>query len=245
MTSTPDLASDSAAEAAGEAVPGAVPDAVTDSVKDSVKEAVTDAVRIGGQLVDLGLSPGASGNISVRVGERTYMSPTGVSLGELRAEDLSVMDAEGTQLAGLRASKEYPLHAAMYAKDPQAGAVIHLHSAQAMAASCLPPASARSALPPVTPYLVMRVGRVPFVGYAPPGSVELGDELSRVEGLFHGALLANHGLIVAGRDMEQALDRAVEVEEACRLYVQLFGAPARWLSEDDVAVLTERHGMPW
>lgn len=237
MTSTPDLATDSVADAAGEAVTGAVTGAV--------KEAVTDAVRIGGQLVDLGLSPGASGNISVRVGERTYMSPTGVSLGALRAEELSVMAADGTQLAGLRASKEYPLHAAMYAKDPEAGAVIHLHSAQAMAASCLPPASARSALPPVTPYLVMRVGRVPFVGYAPPGSVELGDELSRVEGLFHGALLANHGLIVTGRDMEQALDRAVEVEEACRLYVQLFGAPARWLSDDDVAVLTERHGTPW
>lgn len=233
MTSTPDLATDPVGDAGSDAAPETAP------------PAVTDAVRIGRQLVDLGLSPGASGNISVRVGERTHMSPTGVSLGELRAQDLSVMAADGTQLGGLRASKEYPLHAAMYAKDPEAGAVIHLHSAQAMAASCLPPASERSALPPVTPYLVMRVGRVPHVGYAPPGSVELGEELSRVAGLFHGALLANHGLIVAGRDMDQALDRAVEVEEACRLYVQLFGAPARWLSDDDVAVLTERHGTPW
>ncbi|KAA9393052.1 aldolase [Kocuria coralli] len=211
----------------------------------TIPEATVDAARVGRRVVELGLSPGASGNLSVRAEGVTYMSPTGVSLSALDPEQLAVMSAEGVQLSGPRASKEYPLHEAMYAKDPEARAVIHLHSAQAMAASCLRPASERSALPPVTPYLVMRVGRVPSVAYAPPGSKELGEELASVEGLFHGALLANHGLIVSGRDLAQALDRAVEVEEACRLYVQLFDAPARWLTEDDVAVLTQRYGTPW
>jgi len=204
------------------------------------------AVVMGGRrVVDLGLSPGSSGNLSARGEDALYMSPTGVSLGALQEDQLSIISLAGEQIAGPKASKELPLHTAMYAKDPVAQVVLHLHSPHATAVSCLKAYSERSALPAVTPYLVMRVGRVPRVPYAPPGSADLGERMLEIEGSFHGALLANHGLIVSGKDVEQAIDRAIEIEESCRIYLQLLGTPAQWLTQDQAAQLSQTYGTDW
>ncbi|WP_192591200.1 class II aldolase/adducin family protein [Nesterenkonia halotolerans] len=202
-------------------------------------------VAAGRRVVDLGLSPGSSGNLSIKDNGSLYMSPTGVQLGGLDADQLSVISPAGEQIGGAKASKELPLHAAMYQKDPAARAVLHLHSPQATAASCLVPHTSHSALPAVTPYLVMRVGRVPHVPYAPPGSVDLGERILDVTGAFHGALLANHGLIVSGETFDQAIDRAIEIEESCRIYRELFGLPAQWLSDEQARQLSHTYGTHW
>ncbi|CAL9601604.1 3-oxo-tetronate 4-phosphate decarboxylase [Nocardiopsis dassonvillei] len=208
-------------------------------------EAAGELCTAGRRAVGLGLSPGASGNISVRADGVTLMSPTGVSLGGLEPDGLSVLDADGRHVDGPPPSKEFPLHRAMYRRVPQARAVVHLHSPHATAASCLPPWSPGSALPPVTPYLVMRVGRVPLVPYAAPGSARLAENVSALPGRFAAALLANHGSLVAAADPAAALEGAVELEEASRIVVALHGREYSVLAPEDVRELTERHGTSW
>ncbi|ADH67753.1 MULTISPECIES: class II aldolase/adducin family protein [Nocardiopsis] len=209
------------------------------------REAARELCAVGRRAVELGLSPGASGNVSARAGGLTLMSPTGVSLRDLDPEGLSVLDGAGEHVAGPPPSKEFPLHQAMYRRVPDAGAVVHLHSPHACAASCLPAWSEASALPPVTPYLVMRVGQAPLVPYAAPGSDRLADNLSRLPGRFRAALLANHGSIVAASGPAAALDGAVELEEASRIVVSLRGSEFSVLSPEDVRELTGRYGTDW
>lgn len=207
-----------------------------------------DAGRLcaaGRRAVDLGLSPGASGNVSVRSGDLTLMSPTGVPLSELDPGELSVLDDSGRHVDGPAPSKEFPLHLAMYRRVQRAGAVVHLHSPHTVAASCLPAWSKTSALPPITPYLVMRVGQAPLVPYAAPGSARLAENLDELPGDFRAALLANHGSLVAAADPAAALDGAIELEEASRIVVSLQGREFSVLTPEDVRELTERYGTVW
>jgi len=214
-------------------------------VNDATTEAARRLCEAGRRAVDLGLSPGASGNVSVRAGDLTLMSPTGVSLRDLDPEGLAVLDAAGEHVAGPPPSKEYPLHLAMYERVTDARAVVHLHSPHATAASCLPAWSAASALPPVTPYLVMRVGQAPLVPYAAPGSARLAENLTGLTGAFRAALLANHGSLMAAADPQAALDGAIELEEASRIVVSLRGSEFSVLTDDDVRELTARYGTTW
>ncbi|MFF5991177.1 class II aldolase/adducin family protein [Prauserella flavalba] len=205
----------------------------------------TELVAAAARLAELGLSPGSSGNVSVREGEEIVMSPTGADLAALDAERLSVLDDAGTLLAGPRASKEFPLHRAFYRRDPAFTAIVHLHSACASAVSCLAPWSERSALPPITPYFVMRVGQTPLVPYADPGDPAQAESIERLAWPFRAALLANHGLVVAGRTVAEALDAAIELEEASKLLLLLGDRPIRTLEESDAVRLGERYGSPW
>lgn len=204
----------------------------------------------GRELESLGLSPGSSGNISVRVGDELHMSPTGVALGSLSPSELSVLgpDAQGgaVHVRGPQPSKEVALHDAFYRRNPQLRCVIHLHSTYAVAVSCLPAWSAYSALPPITPYLLMRVGNMPLVPYAAPGDAAQAQSLTELDFPFHAALLQNHGPVVAGVTVGEALARAVEVEEAAKIALALGNRPdVRVLNEREAAVLSDRYGQPW
>lgn len=231
---------------------------------DDAREAL---VRAGAELAAAGLSPGTSGNISIRDGDRVYMSPTGVPLGSLHAHELAVLDldapvssasfdaratsadigapASSAHIDGPAPSKEFPLHRAFYRRERSVTAVVHLHSPHAAAYSCLAPWSERSAIPPVTPYFVMRAGQTPLIPYAAPGSVEQADALESLAFPFRSALLANHGPIVAGATMEQAVGAAVEVEEVTRILLLLGSTSPRLLTERDAIELAERYGSPW
>jgi 3-dehydro-4-phosphotetronate decarboxylase len=202
-------------------------------------------VEAGRQLVDLGLSPGASGNLSVREGDQVAITPTGVVLGELDVDGLSLLDLDGTVVAGPMPSKEFPLHLAMYRRDPAADSVVHVHSAHAVAVSCLPAWSERSAVPPLTPYFVMRVGQVPMIGYAAPGDPQQAHDVEALPFDFRAALLQNHGSLVATTGMDAAVAAAVELEETCRLLLLLAGRPGRVLTEEETATLAARYGSPW
>jgi 3-dehydro-4-phosphotetronate decarboxylase len=202
-------------------------------------------VEAGRQLVELGLSPGASGNLSVREGNRMAITPTGVLLGELDVDGLSLLELDGTVVAGPKPSKEFPLHLAMYRRDPAADSVVHVHSAHAVAVSCLPAWSERSAVPPLTPYFVMRVGQVPLIGYAAPGDPRQAGDVEDIPFDFRAALLQNHGSLVATMGMEDAVAAAVELEETCRLLLLLGGRPARLLTGEEAATLAARYGSPW
>ena len=194
-------------------------------------------IRACRHLSAAGLSPGSSGNVSVRIGSRIIATPTGSSLRSVTEEQLATTPAD--QDGSPRPTKELPLHAAMYAAHPEATAVIHLHSPYATAIACLPPADGGLApLPPLTPYRVMRLGDVPLVPYAPPGSGELASGVAAAAPGHPVLLLANHGPIVAAASLEAAIDLAEELETAAQLTFLLRDTPAVALDADAVADLT-------
>lgn len=205
----------------------------------------SELVEVARDLAAQGLSPGSSGNVSSRVGELILMSRTGARLAELTVDDLAAIDMAGEHVAGPPATKELPLHLALYRRDPATASVIHLHSPYAVAASCLEPWSAASALAPLTPYFVMRVGSTPLVPYAHPGDPRQAAVVEAMPGRFRAALLQRHGSIVAGADASSSAAAAIELEEACRLKVLLAGVPHGILSEDEALDLAERYGSVW
>jgi ribulose-5-phosphate 4-epimerase/fuculose-1-phosphate aldolase len=207
------------------------------SPDDALAQARSAIVRACRHLSAAGLSPGSSGNVSVRVGAHIVATPTGSSLRSLTEEQLAVTPSgeEGAP----RPTKELPLHAAMYAAHPEANAVIHLHSPYATAIACLPPGvDGHAILPPLTPYRVMRLGDVPLVPYARPGSAELASGVAAAAPGHPVLLLANHGPVVAARTLEAAIDLAEELETAAQLTLLLKQAPAVALDAAAIAALT-------
>lgn len=213
-------------------------------------ELIHSMVRAGRELAELGLSPGSSGNASVRVGPEMFISPTGVSMSRLAPDSLSriSLDASnwGEHVGGPAPSKEFPLHLAMYAREPEAVSVIHLHSFSSVACSCLPAWASWSALPPLTPYFVMRVGQTPLIDYAPPGDPRQAASVQELPIAFQGVLLQNHGQLTVGKTVEQAQERAIEIEETARLRVVLYEqSDVRLLEEEEVFALSDKYGTPW
>ncbi|WP_203433108.1 class II aldolase/adducin family protein [Jiangella asiatica] len=192
-------------------------------------------IRACRRLAALGLSPGGSGNVSVRVGDQVFVTPTGSSLGRVTEDDLAVLTADGTSLSANRPSKEFPLHLAAYRVRPRAQAIVHLHSVHAVAASCL-----ADPLPTLTPYQVTRLGPLPVAPYAPPGSQDLADGVAALMAGHHAVLMANHGSVVAADDVDLAADLAEELDSTAKLALLLRGLPHHELPPDAVAGPTSR-----
>jgi ribulose-5-phosphate 4-epimerase/fuculose-1-phosphate aldolase len=213
---------------------------------DAALALIGELIDAGMAVVAAGLSPGSSGNISARGADgRVFITPGGSSLGALDPDRISVLSADGEWLSGDKPSKEAGLHLALYRKNPSHNAVVHVHSAQAVAASCVLPWSESSALPPLTPYFVMRAGQTPLVPYRAPGSAELGTLLLAIDYPFSSALLQNHGQVTSARTLAGAIDAAVEVEEASRMALITAGHERRLLTDDEISELTEHYGSDW
>ena len=174
------------------------------------------------------------------VGADAFAAP-----GDLAPDDLSVLDLTGAHLGGPAPSKEVALHLAMYAKDPAHTAVVHVHSPSAVALSCLEPWSAHSAVPPLTPYALMRVGQVPLLPFVAPGDPAMGALVGDSPLPFRAALLSNHGAVVSGEDLDRAVQSTIELEEACRIALLTQGAARRLIAPDQVRAITAAWGMPW
>ncbi len=194
-------------------------------------------VRWGKSMFDRGLTPGSSGNLSVRLADGYLFTPTNSCLGFLDADRLSKLDGEGRHVGGDPPTKELPLHFAFYESRPSARAVVHLHSTHATALSCLADTDPDDAIPPITPYVVMRVGKVPVVPYTRPGSADVAP-LIRARAPDHPAiLLGNHGPVVAGTSLEAAVFAMEELEETARLVLLTRGMAVRHLAGQEIADL--------
>jgi ribulose-5-phosphate 4-epimerase/fuculose-1-phosphate aldolase len=189
-------------------------------------------VEVGRSLFDRGLSPGTSGNLSVRLDDGFLMTPTNSSLGALEPGRLSHLDPEGGLREGDPPTKEAWLHLAMYAERPESEAIVHLHSTHAVAVACLDDVDPDDVLPALTPYYVMRVGRLPLVPYGRPGDDTLSGAVRERARTSHALLLANHGPIVAGVSLESAASAAEEIEETAKLVLLLRGLPTRPLTRE-------------
>jgi ribulose-5-phosphate 4-epimerase/fuculose-1-phosphate aldolase len=207
----------------------------------SGQEIARSLVALGASLFDRSLTFGRTGNLSAKVGEdRILLTPTGVSLGALEADGLSVIDLDGRHVDGAKPSKEAFLHAAVYRSRPDTGAVVHLHSTHAVAVSCLADVDPADVLPPLTAYYVMRVGRLPLLPYHAPGDTSLQALAESTARDHRSFLIANHGSVVAAGDLATAADAAEELEETARLFLLLRGHGTRPLTHDQVADLHRR-----
>ena len=194
---------------------------------------------IGASIFARGLTAGSSGNISVKTEEGWLMTPTGSSLGRLDPARLSKLGPDGRLGSGDPPTKEGFLHRVMYAERPKTGAVVHLHSTHSVAVSCLAEINPEDVLPPITAYYVMRVGRLPLVPYFRPGDLALAEAVRGFAGEHHAVLLANHGPVVAGSDLDAAVNAIEELEETAKLYLLLRGAKTRYLTPAQVKELMQ------
>jgi ribulose-5-phosphate 4-epimerase/fuculose-1-phosphate aldolase len=200
-----------------------------------------DIVRLAGSLYDRGLTFGASGNISVRLDDGWLMTPTGSTMGALDPARLSKLDHQGHHIAGDKPTKEAFLHMAMYDQRQKAGAIVHLHSTHSVAVSCLHDIDTADVLPPLTAYYVMRVGKLPLVPYFPPGDVNLAKAVREMASDHHAVLLANHGPVVAGKSLQDAIYATEELEETAKLFLTLQGMKTRPLTQAQVAEIRRRY----
>lgn len=195
----------------------------------------------GRSLFDRGLTMGSSGNISVRLEDGGWlMTPTNACLGRLDPAHISRLDGQGLWVDGDKPTKEHFLHMAMYAERPRSGAIVHLHSTHSVAVSCLPSIDPCNCIPPLTAYYVMRVGKLPLVPYHIPGDPALGDAVRGLAGQHSAVLLANHGPVVAGKNLEAAVYATEELEETAKLFLMLRGENPRALTTEQVAELEAR-----
>jgi len=196
---------------------------------------------LGKSMFDRGLTPGGSGNISARVEDGWLMTPTNSCLGRLDPATLSKVDAKGNPVSGGKPTKEAFLHLSVYGQRPSAGAIVHLHSTHSVAVSCLADIDPDQPIPPITAYYVMKIGNLVLLPYYPPGDMTLANAVREVAGRHHAILLANHGPVVAGRDLESAVYATEELEETAKLYLMLRGSRLKILSPEQVAELHRKY----
>ena len=195
-------------------------------------------------LFERGLTPGSSGNVSVRLEDGGYlMTPTDSSLGFLDPARLSRLDRDGRLVSGDKPTKEVPLHTALYDTRDGSQAVVHLHSIHSVALSMLPEIDPAAVLPPMTAYYVMKHGRTALVPYYRPGDAAVAGAIRGLAGRYSSVLLANHGPVVAGTSLEAAIYAMEELEETARLYLMLRGLNPRILTQAQVDDLVRQFGL--
>lgn len=200
--------------------------------------------RFARSLFERGLTPGSSGNISLRLEDGGWLvTPTNASLGFLDPATLSRLDAQGRRLEGAAPTKEMPLHSALYDTRTKARAIVHLHSTHAVAVSMLPDVDPKSVLPALTPYSLMRAGQVALLPYFRPGDPAVAGAIRGLAGRYASVLLANHGPVVAGETLEAAVYAMEELEETAKLHLLLRNLNPRLLSPAQVADLVKVFGV--
>lgn len=199
--------------------------------------------ELAASLFQRGFSVGSAGNISARLDDGYLMTPTNSCLGRLDPARISKLDLEFRHVGGDAPSKEVFMHRAFYRARAEAGGVVHLHSTMATAVSCLPDANQDNPIPPLTPYFVMRVGRrMPIVPYYRPGDAAMEPAIHEAAKDARAILLANHGPVVSGKTLTDAVYAAEELEEAAKLVLLLRGASPRLLTPPQVDDLLATFG---
>lgn len=197
-------------------------------------------------MYDRGLTGGSTGNISARTRQGGLLvSPTGSSFGRLDPARLSHFDSDGSLIEGDLPTKEMPLHQAFYATRSTAGAVVHLHSCHAVALSMMPDIDDDNFLPPLTPYGIMKLGKVKLLPFFLPGDPAMGEAVKGLAGKRSAVMLANHGPVVAGKDVEAACYAIEELEDTARLAMMTRSFDARMLSAENVQALVTKFDVEW
>lgn len=197
-----------------------------------------ELARMGRLLYARQLAHGSAGNLSVKLEDGNILvTPTNSSLGDLDADRISKVSRAGELISGDKPSKEYFFHLAVFDERPDARAVVHLHSTYSVAVSCLHHQQVDDIIPPLTAYYVMRVGKLPLVPYFPPGDPALAEEVRKVSREHRSLMLANHGPVVSGASLKEAVYAYEELEETAKISFVLGDRPTSPLNAERVADL--------
>ena len=207
--------------------------------------------RVGRSLFERGHVHATAGNISVRVDDGFLITPTDACLGSLRPDQLVLTDVDGRPLSDAAPSKTLALHRAIYAADPTAQCVIHTHSTELVALTLEGVWHTDAILPPITPYFVMKVGRVPLIAYHRPGdprvaelvAAEIANAREREQPL-RAVLLDRLGPNVWHTSPGAALATLEELEETARLWLMSQPRPEP-LTDAQLDDLRQHFGARW
>lgn len=200
----------------------------------SLRAALAETAR---QTVLRGLNRGTAGNVSVRCGDGLLITPSGLPADTLKPQQMVRMDMAGRHEGQLKPSSEWRIHRDIYAAKPDVNAVVHAHAPHAVSLSCL-----RIPIPPFH-YMVAAAGGkdIPCARYATFGTQALSDAVLEALSARRACLMANHGLVAVGSDLQGALALAEEVEELAAQYwrARLLGEPVL-LSDAEMDEVLER-----
>ncbi len=202
--------------------------------------------QLARSMFDRGFTGGSSGNISVRTDDGGLLvTPTGSGFATLDPARLSRFDSQGLQIDGDEPTKELNLHTAFYETRSSAAAVVHLHSSHAVARSMLPEVDPDNFLPPLTAYSIMRLGKVKMLPYFRPGDPAMGDAVRGLAGKRSAVMLAAHGPVVAGKDLEAAVYAIEELEETAKLSLLVRGVDFNLLSPEQIQDVVTHFNVEW
>ena len=207
--------------------------------------------RVGRSLFERGHVHATAGNISVRVDDGFLITPTDACLGSLRPDQLVLTDVDGRPLSDAAPSKTLALHRAIYAADPTAQCVIHTHSTELVALTLEGVWHTDAILPPITPYFVMKVGRVPLIAYHRPGDPAVATLVANAIAAAHAhqvpiraVMLERLGPTVWHDGPASAMATLEELEETARLWRTATPKPAP-LTEAQIDELRSAFGARW
>lgn len=165
-------------------------------------------------LTTAGLNRGTAGNVSVRDGDGFLITPTGMPCETCQADDMVRMDFAGQASGRRKPSSEWRFHRDIYLARPEAGAIVHCHAPFSVSLAC-------QGLPiPAFNYMVARFGGVDVrcADYATFGTQALSDHVVAALAGRCACLMAHHGMVTFGRDLDTALALAIELEALCEQY---------------------------
>ena len=174
---------------------------------------------VGASLYNRGYTVGAAGNISARLDDGWLITPTDACLGRLDPAALSKVDVAGNWVSGAKPSKTLALHQGIYRANPEARGIVHTHSTHLVALTLAGVWRPDEVLPPITPYQVMKVGRIPLIAYRRPGDPLVAAEVAALAAQVRGALFERLGPVVWERSVAHAAYALEELEETARLWL--------------------------
>ncbi|WP_147197699.1 aldolase [Pantoea sp. MBD-2R] len=198
----------------------------------------------GKSLFDRGYTVGSAGNISARLADGWLITPTDACLGRLEPDRIAKVSLNGDWIAGDKPSKTLLLHRQVYDRNPEVQAVVHTHSTSLVGLTLQGVWQEASILPPITPYQVMKVGRIPLIPYCRPGAPQVADRVAQLALEVRGVMLARLGPVIWGNSIAAACFALEELEETAKLWMQATVKPQP-LGEDEVAELCEVFSARW
>lgn len=197
-----------------------------------IEQIKNEIIKYGDIIDSKNFSPGTSGNISVRHGEKILITVSNSSNGDLAYEDLVLIDFDGNEHgSNKKASSEKMLHVEFYKKRPDINAIIHVHPPFLSSFA----AAGKNLEAPVMAENVYYFGKIPLANYALPSSMELVNNTAKYFDKYNAVLMANHGFIVGDVDIQQAYLKLELAESYAQVVLNatLLGGPIL-LSEKEV-----------
>ena len=190
-----------------------------------------ELIEYGRMAGDKNYTPGISGNLSARCGDMVVITSSGVANGYSTENDFAVVDFDGNAIEGEKPSSERMLHIEFYKKRPEMNYVMHVHSPYLTAF-----ATAGIALDDkISPEIIYCFEKIPLAEYSIPGSKELVEKTSKYFENYDVVLMANHGVIIAGKDIKDAFYKLDLCENYAKTVIcaKLLGG-AKILPEEEV-----------